>query len=159
MNAYDILHYGNLTLLGTVTDLSEPDWDTAGVCGYWSVHDIFRHLASYEAMLVEILAGFTGPAPRATLDQYINDFHHFNDAQVAQRAGQSIAETVGEYKAAHAETLRLIGQIPAEKHRENGTLPWYGAAYSLEDFLVYTYYGHKREHSAQVMVFRDTLKT
>ena len=31
--------------------------------------------------------------------------------------------------------------------------------YSLEDFIVYTFYGHKREHSAQIAAFRDRLAT
>jgi hypothetical protein len=38
-----------------------------------------------------------------------------------------------------------------------GTLPWYGPEYALDDFIVYSYYGHKREHSAQINVFRDQL--
>jgi len=31
------------------------------------------------------------------------------------------------------------------------------AVYALDDFLVYAYYGHKREHSAQIAAFRDRL--
>jgi hypothetical protein len=27
--------------------------------------------------------------------------------------------------------------------------------YALDDVLIYMYYGHKREHSAQIAVFRD----
>ena len=30
--------------------------------------------------------------------------------------------------------------------------------YSLDDFLVYSYYGHKGEHGAQINVFKDVLK-
>ena len=29
--------------------------------------------------------------------------------------------------------------------------------YALDDVLVYMYYGHKREHSAQIAAFRDRL--
>jgi hypothetical protein len=29
--------------------------------------------------------------------------------------------------------------------------------YALDDFIVYQYYGHKREHCAQIAVFRDKL--
>ena len=43
-------------------------------------------------------------------------------------------------------------------HRDAAaTCPWYGGEYSLEDQLVYRYYGHQREHCAQVEVFRDRL--
>ncbi len=39
-----------------------------------------------------------------------------------------------------------------------GTLPWYGMEYALDDFIVYTFYGHKREHSAQIAAFGDLLR-
>ena len=41
--------------------------------------------------------------------------------------------------------------------RQAGLIDWYGAEYDLEDFLIYSYYGHKREHSAQIEVFKDLL--
>ena len=54
--------------------------------------------------------------------------------------------------------VRSPARIPPDTWRQNGTLPWYGAEYSLDDFIVYTFYGHKREHTAQINVFKDTLK-
>ena len=39
--------------------------------------------------------------------------------------------------------------------REPGSIPWYGEEYALDDLIVYQYYGHKREHSAQIEAFRD----
>jgi hypothetical protein len=30
--------------------------------------------------------------------------------------------------------------------------------YSLDDFIVYTYYGHQREHAAQTAAFRDRIR-
>ena len=60
MNATDILKYGQLTVLQTLDGFSETTWETEGACGVWSVKDIIAHLASYEQILVEILATFTG---------------------------------------------------------------------------------------------------
>jgi hypothetical protein len=37
MNVLDILKYGHRTLLTSVEDLPEPDWEIGGVCGVWSV--------------------------------------------------------------------------------------------------------------------------
>ncbi len=51
----------------------------------------------------------------------------------------------------------MVAQLSSETLRQNGTLPWYGEGYALDDFLVYAYYGHKREHSAQIAAFRDRL--
>ena len=60
-----------------------------------------------------------------------------------------------ELNQAHAQVLELIQQVPEAEARRPGTLPWYGAEYALEDYLVYQFYGHKREHSAQIAAFRD----
>ena len=62
-----------------------------------------------------------------------------------------------EYEEAHRTTLSLLAEIPMIERRRNGALPWYGAEYDLEDFIVYTFYGHKREHAAQIAFYRDLL--
>ena len=66
-------------------------------------------------------------------------------------------EVWAEYTETRAEAMRLLARIPVKERRQNGTLPWYGPEYSLEDFIVYNFYGHKREHSAQINVFHDQL--
>jgi uncharacterized protein (TIGR03083 family) len=157
MNAHDILKYGNGTVLGAVAGLPDADWETGGVCGFWSVKNIVAHLASYELVLVDVLGGFLGAATTPLLAAFQSG-EGFNDQQVDARATLSPAETMAEYVAAHERTLSLLAQIPAEKLPEPGTLPWYGAEYALDDFLVYAYYGHKREHCAQIAVFRDQIK-
>jgi len=158
MNAADVLKYGNLTLLGSVDGLDLDDWETPGVCGAWSVKGIVAHLASYEAVLVEILDGFVGGnAPTPLLDRFRDPGGNFNDAEVAARASQSVEETLAELNGAHAQVLELIAEVPEDLARQAGTLPWYGEPYALEDLLVYLYYGHKREHSAQILVYRDGL--
>ncbi|MHB8628689.1 MAG: DinB family protein [Aggregatilineales bacterium] len=155
MNALDVLTYGNLTLLKTLDRLPAANWNDTGVCGVWSAKDVIAHLASYEVMLVEILSGFIDSIPTPLLDQFRDPNAHFNDEQVRLRAAKTHDEVLNEYKAAHQRVLALTPQIPAETWRETGELPWYGDAYSLEDFIVYTYYGHKREHSAQIAAFCD----
>ena len=155
MNALDVLTYGNLTLLKTLERLPEAEWDVGGVCGVWSAKDVIAHLASYEIVLVELLSGFIDRIPTPTLDQYRDPNRNFNDEQVQLRAARTHDEVLTEYKTAHQRVLALTLQIPAETWRKPGTLPWYGVAYSLEDFIVYSYYGHKREHSAQIAVFCD----
>ena len=43
----------------------------------------------------------------------------------------------------HAKAIR-----PRRGARSND--PWYGPEYSLDDLVVYTMYGHKREHDPQL---------
>lgn len=156
MNAEDILKYGHLTVVNAVSGLDEEHWDTPGVCGWWSVKNIIGHLASFELMLIDVLNSFGDGGPTPYLDAHM-DPEAFNDSQVALRQNHTVAETMTEYNDAHESTMALIQHIPAEVRREDGTLPWYGDEYDLEDFLVYSFYGHKREHCAQIAVFRDGL--
>jgi hypothetical protein len=159
MNAHDVLKYGNLTLLRTIEGLPEADWMAGGVCGWWSAKDIVAHLASFEHVLVEVLTSFLGGSPTPALDQYTSlSGDQFNQVQVSLRKDKTSAEVLAEYRDRQASTMSLVAQIPAETLRQPGTIPWYGIEYSLDDFIAYAYYGHKREHSAQIAVFRDQIK-
>ena len=156
MNAVDILKYGHQTALGSLKDFPEAEWYTPGACGVWSAKDLIAHLASYEHLLVEVLSGFLegGPTPYMEKAGAIG-LEKFNDDEVALRGSQSMAEVLAEFNETHAQTMTLAARIPAETYRQNGTLPWYGAEYDLDDFIVYTFYGHKREHGAQIVAFYD----
>jgi uncharacterized protein (TIGR03083 family) len=159
MNAIDVLKYGHLTVLQAIEGLPDSEWETPGVCGVWSVKEIMAHLASFEQALVEMFGALLAgqPAPPPLAQAMMADPQAFNDDQVGRRQGHPVAAVLAEYNAAHAQTISLARQIPAETFRQNGALPWYGQAYDLDDFLAYTYYGHKREHSAEINAFRDQL--
>jgi hypothetical protein len=158
MNAKDVLKYGHLTVLRTIEGLPDGDWQTPGVCGVWSVREIIAHLASFEHVLVDVLNSFLSGGETPYLTKYVSQHVTFNDREVALRQHQSPAETLAEYNDTQAQTMALIAQIAEETCRRPGTLPWYGPEYALDDFIVYAYYGHKREHTAQIAVFRDSLK-
>ena len=158
MNAVDILKYGHGTVLQTIDGLPEEAWETPGACGVWSVKDIIAHLASYEHVLVDVLTTFVGGGPTPYLSKFTEPGGQFNDTEVAARKGKTVKEILGEYNDTHAQTMSLVTRIPVETLRQTGTIPWYGMEYALDDYIVYAYYGHKREHSAQIAVFRDHLK-
>lgn len=157
MNALDVLKYGHQTVLEAIDGIPDTDWYTEGACGIWSVKDIIAHLASHEHLLVEVLRSFSGNFPTPTLDQFIADPQRFNEDEVARRHHNTAQEVWAEYTATRAQTMTLLARIPINQRRLRGTLPWYGPEYSLEDFIVYNFYGHKREHSAQINVFHDQL--
>ena len=160
MNAMDILKYGHLTVLHTLEGVDEQHWNTPNVCGWWSTKDIIAHLASFEHMLVEIVSGLLGDnGPTPYLALMVEDPERFNEVHVGARRQLTPAEALAEYVETQTTTMALAGQIPAEMFRQTGALPWYGAEYDLDDFICYTYYGHKREHTAQINVFKDTLRT
>ena len=158
MNAADIVRYGQGTAVRAVEGLPEADWLTGGVCGRWSVKDIIAHLASYEQVLAEILTTLTSGGPTPLLERFTDRSGNFNDAEVASRQGLSVADTLAEFNEAHGRVVDALATIPVETLRQPGTIPWYGPEYALDDLIVYAFYGHKREHSAQVAVFRDQIR-
>jgi hypothetical protein len=155
MNADDVFRYGHLTVLGAVDGLPAADWDIPGACGVWSVKDIIAHLASYELATADVFSSLLGEGPTPCLDLLRAQGDAFNDIQVAQRRDQSADETLTEYVQANERAAALLAHVPEARRRQAGLLPWYGAEYDLEDLLAYMSYGHKREHSAQIAVFRD----
>jgi hypothetical protein len=157
MNASDILMYGHGTVLQTIEGLPESAWETPGACGVWSIKDIIGHLASYEHVMVDVLSAFVGGGPTPYLNKYTDPGGQFNDSEVELRKGKTVREILGEYNDTHEQVRSLAARIPVETFRQTGTLPWYGMEYALDDFIVYTQYGHKREHSAQIAAFRDHL--
>jgi hypothetical protein len=154
MNVLDVLKYGHLTVGNSLQDLAETDWDVSGVCGVWSIKDIIAHLTSYEHLLKEVLGMFLDRDEQV----YLNEFQNgdFNDGQVDQRKHLSFHDVLAENNDTHANVMQLAAKIPLEKFSLNGTIPWYGEQYCLDDLIVYTNYAHKREHVAQINVYRDT---
>lgn len=158
MNAADILMYSQKPITDALNGVPESEWDANGVCGVWSTKDVLLHLVSYEHMLEELLGTFLAGGATPTLTQFSTlPGEQFNAIHVDARRDLSGREVMDEFSATHARVLAQAARIPAETWREPGTLPWYGSQYALDDFIVYTFYGHKREHAAQINVFKDTL--
>lgn len=155
MNASDILKNGHATVMTAIEGLPETTWTMPGACGIWSVKDIMAHFASFERVLVDTLNSLLNQEPTPHLDKFIGDHEQFNDAEVEARRDRTVAEVLAEYEQAYHQALELLNQIPVERRRQNGILPWYGDIYDLEDFIVYTFYAHKREHCGQIGIFRD----
>jgi len=156
MNAEGFLHYGQLTVDQAIAGLPESAWETPGVVGVWSVKDIIAHLASFEKLLVDVLCQVQGQKPTPTLDRFIELGNaRFNDVEVAERKGMTVQEVWAEFEETAVQAQNLLAQISIDQRRRTGALAWYGAEYDLEDYIAYSNYAHKREHCAQIGVFRD----
>ena len=158
MNLDDVLKYGHQTVMNAINGLDEADSLVSGVCGFWTVRDILAHLASHELLMRDVFNQFLGNMVTPDLDNYLALGYTFNDLEVEKRKAMSYSEIVREYDSVQTEVRELAARIPIEKRRQIGTLPWYGSEYDLEDLVAYSSYGHKREHCAQIAVYRDTLK-
>ncbi len=158
MNAKDILERGHQSVIKATDGLPQADWETGGVCGVWSVREIIAHLAGYEHVLAEGLGLFSSDDVTPHLDEYRSQWATYNDDKVAERHDRRPSEVWAEYVDAHARAAAVLDAISAAKLREVGTVPWYDPQASIDDFIVRLGFGHKREHAAQIMAYRDRIK-
>jgi hypothetical protein len=147
MNPLDILRYGQATIDELIDRYQPEDW-TAIALGTWTTKDLVGHLGAFEVRFAEVLGLFAGEPPTTNLREESPET--FNDEQAAIRRDWSVEAIVSELRDAHARSMAAAAAITPEMWREVGTIPWYGPEYSLDDFLVYIEYGHKREHAPQL---------
>jgi hypothetical protein len=160
MNAADILKYGHVFLHEAIDDMPDAEWETPDVCGVWSSKDILSHLLSFETVLRDILQNQLGRAETPALNELTSmDPETYNTVLVTRHHARPWNDVLRELESVHAQVVDAARQIPKSTWQTPGILPWYGAEYDLDDFVVYMYYGHKREHGAQINVFKDVLKT
>lgn len=158
MDVHTILYYGDRTLMKTIEGLTEAQMSVGGVCGVWSVADILAHLDTSEQTLGEVLSSFVTPgSPMPLMTEAREQGRQFNDIQVAKYEALTPNQILESYESHFQRTAELAKSLPAELWAQAGTIPWYGEEYSLDDLVVYSSYGHKREHSAQIAVYKDTL--
>ena len=147
METLDVLRYGQATVERTIARYRDDDWGRV-VLGVWTAKDLVGHLGAFEVRFADILAPFVGE-PKVS-DLTAADPRTFNDDQAAIRADWTIEAVLAEFREAHERAMGHARRIPPERWREVGTIPWYGPQYSLDDLVVYTIYGHKREHDPQL---------
>jgi hypothetical protein len=159
MNPADVLKYGHTFVTRTLDGLPLSEWEAGGVCGVWSVKDIIGHLAFYEHLLTEVLAPFANlNIEIKLLPQMANP--DINDVEAAARKDHTAEQVLAEYIDTFTYNQeQVVPKVPAAIWSQVGAIPWYGAEYSLDDYIVYSFYGHKREHSAEINVFKDKLKS
>ena len=147
MNTLDVLRYGQATIRSTVDRYGRDDWGRIAL-GVWTAKDLLGHLGAFEVRFADQLAPFVGATVETDLPSA--DPATFNDDQAAVRQDWSIDQVMAEFFDAHDRVMRFAALIAPEVWREVGTIPWYGAEYSLDDLVVYQQYGHKREHDPQL---------
>jgi hypothetical protein len=147
VNPADILRYGQRDIDALIDRFTPTHWEMVAL-GEWTTKDLVGHLGAFEVRFAEVLCGFAGDEPPTNLRA--EPPGTFNDDQAAIRRDWTIEQVVGELRDAHRRTMSFVERIPPERWRQAGTLPWYGSQYSLDDYLVYIEYGHKREHGPQL---------
>jgi len=147
-----MMGYGQKTIDGLIDRLRPDDWTTIAL-GVWTSKDVVGHLGAFEVRFAEVMALFTDETPATNLREASPST--FNDDQAAIRKDWTVEQVVAELRDAHRLVMALAARIPAETWSAVGTIPWYGPEYSLDDLLVYTMYGHKREHGPQLAAVLD----
>jgi|SRR3989338_3323648 len=158
MYTLDIIKYGHKDVMEAVKGLSPEDANVVGVTSKWSVKDTLAHLASFEHFLEDTLNFVVQPEkPRPYLDSMMKAKETFNDDYVEKYKSMNLDEVTSDYVGTYERVSQIISLLSPERLCEAGTIPWYGDEYSLDDFIVYASYGHKREHVGQIKQFRIRL--
>ena len=162
MNSTDVLKYGHSFVMRTIEPLPLTHWDVEGVCGVWSVKDIIGHFAAYEHLLTEVLSPFANITIDNSLMQQMGQLGTggFNNTQATSRKDHTAEQVLAEYIETYTYNQeQIVPKVPAAIWSQVGAIPWYGTEYSLDDYIVYSFYGHKREHCAEINVFKDRMKS
>lgn len=156
MNIKDVLKYGHADVLRSVQGLkSEDEWTKVGVTPEWSIKDHIGHLAAFEYYMEEAFNGILDPStPTPYRDKMSKDPEKFNDIEAELWRPKSSKEIMDEMNATHARVMQAVDKIPNETFSKLGTILWYGEGYSLDDLVVYAYYGHIQGHVAEINNFR-----
>jgi Mycothiol maleylpyruvate isomerase N-terminal domain len=152
MNPIAMLGYGRRDIDALIDRMRPDDW-AAIALGTWTSKDLAGHLGAFEVRFADILAVFLGDSPDTDLMQ--TDPATFNDDQAAVRRDWTVEAVVAELRDASRRVAERAGRIPTERWTEVGTIPWYGPEYALDDLVVYSMYGHKREHAPQFEAVLD----
>lgn len=152
VNPLDMMRYGQRTIDQLIDQLQPDDWRQIAL-GVWTTKDVVGHLGAFEVRFAEILVLSSGESPATNLRA--ESPATFNDDQAAIRRDWPADQVVAELREAHRLVMDFAGRLPADTWSAVGSIPWYGPEYSLDDLLVYTMYGHKREHGPQLEAILD----
>ncbi len=153
-----LMEYGHQTVLKSIEGIEGESWESGKVVGEWSAKDVMNHLTSMERIFLDVLTGFVEKnVPTPYLDGYLSKGPHiYCTEQVEDLRPQPITTTLQEFEEVHAQVMATLERIDPTQMNQAGSLPWYGDMYALDDYIVYSNYGHKIEHATQFELYRQT---
>ena len=156
MELNGLLEYAHGMVIRSSSGLVENGRTEELACGIWTVRDVIGHLTTFKHLTENVISTFIGNTNTPYLDLMLKlGPDKFGEAQVATRRGFTYEVNLEEYEASHRRIIALLSQIPETEIRRPGTLPWYGNQYGLDDFILYTDFGHQIEHASQLALLRD----
>jgi hypothetical protein len=102
-----------------------------------------------------VLNNLRGETETPYIERVVNRSEDYNDQPVVAAQAKSYDQVLIEYQEVYEISCERLALIDERLRRQSGLLGWYGEEYDLEDFIVYTIYAHKREHSAHIDAFAD----
>jgi len=145
-----------MTAFDTIERVPEGTWDAPAAVGQWSPKDVIGHLGAFELMLGQILESLETPNAGPLAEQWLSQGEDaWNEAQQESRRTPPARALIDEYAAAYDHSFSLVSRIPTAVFSAPGRLSEYGPDYDLGDFIVYSIYGHKQEHTGQIGTLLD----
>lgn len=157
MRTLDLIEKGHQLVLSAVEGLSAADADIPGACGRWSIRELVAHLASYEALTVEVLAHLDSESTGRLVTGWLDNRTAFNHFQANRLSDHSLERLIASYSAHHEVLINEYLRIPDARLRQARELAWYGAHRPVYAFLIDIAYKHKRTHALQIVTHRRRL--
>lgn len=110
-------------LLSAVDGLDGVAWDWRPADGRWSVRQTLAHVGSAQWDHLQVAHGLIAGEPT---DLANFELDAWNAAQVAKRAGWSVARVLADLEAAQQETIHFLASLDAEMLSITGTHPALG---------------------------------
>lgn len=157
MRTLDLIEKGHQLVLSAVEGLSATDAEVPGACGRWSIREIVAHLASYEALAVEVLTHLDSESSGRLVTGWLDDRAAFNHFQTNRLSDHSLDRLIASYSANYEVLVNEYLRIPDARLRRTRGLAWYGTHRPVYAFLVDIAYKHKRTHALQIVTHRRRL--
>jgi hypothetical protein len=154
-----LLEYGQQVLTKNTDGIDADSWEKPGMLGVWTAKELLSHLTIFELVLRDVLRTFVAQDLETPyLDGQLKaGCEPFGEVQIKLRRRSTVETIQAELVAANEEVKALAAMVDPKIMAQAGTLPWYGSDYALEDYIVYSNYGHKIEHATQFELFRNSL--
>lgn len=135
------------TLIKAVAFLNDTQLQVLFPDRSWSIHDTLAHLATNEALMLDLLEAIAEGTQSALPADFDNQ--HFNDEQVARRKAETTPALLADLEANYARLVAFLETLTPEKLNRRGIHPAAGDANVKEFFLAM--YAHHEIHCRDVV--------
>ena len=134
-----------ITLMESFAGLTDNMLLESGAVGQWSVRDVLAHISTWEEEAIKVFPLILEGMPIPLYRQY-GGIVAFNAREQKRKQHLSLEQVKDELAVTHQRLLRILTETPESVLSSNKR---------LAKRLRYDTYGHYREHTGQIIIWRS----